>query len=83
MKQKLNSYLKLTFFILLFGFLIWGLIHLLLNFSIQTNGVLTFLSVIIPHGIALAYIGYNVVVSLLKIKNLKTPARVVIVDPKQ
>ena len=83
MKQKLNTYLKLTFFILLFGFLIWGLIHLLLNFSIQTNGVLTFLSVIIPHGIALAYIGYNVVVSLLKIKNLKTPARVVIVDPKQ
>jgi phosphotransferase system glucose/maltose/N-acetylglucosamine-specific IIC component len=83
MKQKLNSYLKLTFFILLFGFLIWGLIHLLLNFSIQTNGVLTFLSVIIPHGIALAYIGYNVVVSLLKIRNLKTPARVVIVDPKQ
>jgi phosphotransferase system glucose/maltose/N-acetylglucosamine-specific IIC component len=83
MKQKLNSYLKLTFFILLFGFLIWGLIHLLLNFSIQTNGVLTFLSVIIPHGIALAYIGYNVVVSLLKIRNLKTPARAVIVDPKQ
>jgi len=83
MKQKLNNYLKLIFFFFLFGFLIWGLIHLLLNFSIQTNGFITFLSVIIPHGVALTYIGYNVVVLILKIKNLKTSARVVIVDPKK
>lgn len=71
MKQKITSYLGLVFFGLLFGFLIWGLINLLSNFSVQGNGLLTFLSVIVPHGIALAYIGFNLVVFILKVKNLK------------
>lgn len=70
MKQKLISYLGLVFFGLLFAFLIWGLINLLSNFSVQGNGLLTFLSVIIPHGIALAYVGFNLVVFILKVKNL-------------
>ena len=70
MKQKLMSYAGLVFFGLLFGFLIWGSINLLSNFSIQVNGTLTFLSVIIPHGIALAYIGFNLVIFILKVKKL-------------
>ncbi len=70
MKQKITSYVGLVFFALLFAFLIWGLINLLSNFSIQGNGLLTFLSVIIPHGIALAYIGFNLVVFILKVKQL-------------
>ena len=72
MKQKIISYVGLIFFALLFVFLIWGLINLLSNFSIQGNGLLTFLSVIIPHGIALAYIGFNLVVFILKVKQLPT-----------
>lgn len=70
MKQKITSYLGLVFFGLLFAFLIWGLINLLSNFSVQTNGLLTFLSIIIPHGIALAYVGFNLVIFILKVKNL-------------
>ncbi len=70
MKQKIFSYVGLAFFALLFAFLIWGLINLLSNFSIQGNGLLTFLSVIIPNGIALAYIGFNLVVFILKVKQL-------------
>ena len=70
MKQKITSYLGLVFFGLLFAFLIWGLINLLSNFSVQGNGLLTFLSVIIPHGIALAYIGFNLVIFILKVKHL-------------
>ena len=66
------SYAGLVFFGLLFGFLIWGLINLLSNFSIQGNGLLTFLSVIIPHGIALTYIGFNLVIFILKVKNLSS-----------
>ncbi len=72
MKQKITSYVGLVFFALLFAFLVWGLINLLSNFSIQGNGLLTFLSVIIPHGIALAYIGFNLVVFILKVKQLPT-----------
>lgn len=83
MKQKITSYLGLVFFGLLFAFLIWGLINLLSNFSVQTNGLLTFLSIIIPHGIALAFIGFNLVVYILKVKQLpiakKTPPTV---EPK-
>jgi len=70
MKQKITSYVGLVFFALLFAFLIWGLINLLSNFSIQGNGLLTFLSVIIPHGIALTYIGFKLVVFILKVKQL-------------
>jgi len=66
------SYAGLVFFGLLFGFLIWGLINLLSNFSVQGNGLLTFLSVIIPHGIALTYIGFNLVIFILKVKNLSS-----------
>ena len=85
MKQKITSYLGLVFFGLLFGFLIWGLINLLSNFSVQGNGILTFLSVIIPHGIALAYIGFNLVVFILKVKNLpqvQKDTKPTKVDPK-
>lgn len=85
MKQKITSYLGLVFFGLLFGFLIWGLINLLSNFSVQGNGLLTFLSVIIPHGIALAYIGFNLVVFILKVKNLpqvQKETKPTTVDPK-
>lgn len=86
MKQKITSYLGLVFFGLLFAFLIWGLINLLSNFSVQGNGLLTFLSVIIPHGIALAYVGFNLVVFILKVKNLpfvqKTPDLPKPEDPK-
>lgn len=85
MKQKITSYLGLVFFGLLFGFLIWGLINLLSNFSVQGNGILTFLSVIIPHGIALAYIGFNLVVYILKVKNLpqvQKDTKPTTVDPK-
>jgi hypothetical protein len=39
--------------------------------------------VIIPHGIALAYIGFNLVVYILKVKNLKQPTPVVTENPKQ
>ena len=83
MKQKITTYLGLGFFGLLFLFLIWGLINLLSNFSVENNGVFTFLSVIIPHGIALAYIGFNLVVYILKVKNLKQPTPVVTENPKQ
>lgn len=83
MKQKLTTYVGLSFFGLLFIFLIWGLINLLSNFSVQNNGILTFLSVIIPHGIALAYIGFNLVVYILKVKNLKQSTSVVTENPKQ
>ena len=83
MKQKLTTYVGLGFFGLLFVFLIWGLINLLSNFSVQNNGILTFLSVIIPHGIALGYVGFNLVVYILKVKNLKKPTPVVTDNPKQ
>jgi len=83
MKQKITDYLGLGFFGLLFLFLIWGLINLLLNFSVQDNGILTFLSVIIPHGIALANIGFNLVVFILKVKNLKAPTPIVTEDTKK
>lgn len=77
MKQKITTYMGLGFFGLLFGFLIWGLINLLSNFSVQDNGIFTFLSVIVPNGIALAYIGFNLVVFILKVKNLKAPTPIV------
>jgi hypothetical protein len=83
MKQKITTYLGLGFFGLLFLFLIWGLINLLSNFSVENNGVFTFLSVIIPHGIALAYIGFNLVVFILKVKNLKAPTPIVSEDTKK
>ena len=83
MKQKITTYVGLGFFGLLFGFLIWGLINLLSNFSVQNNGILTFLSVIIPNGIALAYIGFNLVVFILKVKNLKAPTPIVTEDTKK
>jgi hypothetical protein len=83
MKQKLTTYVGLAFFGLLFVFLIWGLINLLSNFSVQDNGIFTFLSVIIPHGIALAYIGFNLVVFILKVKNLKAPTPIVTEDTKK
>lgn len=73
----------LGFFGLLFGFLIWGLINLLSNFSVQDNGIFTFLSVIVPNGIALAYIGFNLVVFILKVKNLKAPTPIVTDDTKK
>jgi hypothetical protein len=77
MKQKLIAYLGLGFFALLFTFLIWGLINLLSNFSVEGNGLLTFTSVIIPHGISLAYIGFNLVVYILKVKTIHQPVNVV------
>ena len=83
MKQKITTYVGLGFFGLLFGFLIWGLINLLSNFSVQNNGIPTFLSVIIPHGIALAYIGFNLVVYILKVKKLKAPTPIVTEDKKK
>jgi amino acid transporter len=83
MKQKITTYLGLGFFGLLFLFLVWGLINLLSNFSVESNGVFTFLSVIIPHGIALAYIGFNLVVYILKVKNLKQRTPFVTENPKQ
>jgi hypothetical protein len=73
----------LGFFGLLFGFLIWGLINLLSNFSVQDDGIFTFLSVIVPNGIALAYIGFNLVVFILKVKNLKAPTPIVTEDTKK
>ena len=83
MKQKITAYVGLGFFGLLFGFLIWGLINLLSNFSVQNNGILTFLSVIIPHGIALAYIGFNLVVYILKVKNLNPSSPEMTPDSKK
>jgi hypothetical protein len=83
MKQKITTYMGLGFFGLLFGFLIWGLINLLSNFSVQDNGIFTFLSVIVPNGIALAYIGFNLVVFILKVKNLKAPTPIVTEDKKK
>jgi hypothetical protein len=70
MKQKITAYLGLVFFALLFGFLIWGLINLLSQFSVQNNGLFTFLSVIIPNAIALGFIGFYLVVFILKVKKL-------------
>ena len=70
MKQNLKAYFGLGFFALLFLFLIWGLINLLSNFSIEVNGMITFLTVIIPHAISLAFIGFNLVVYILKVKGL-------------
>jgi hypothetical protein len=83
MKQKITSYLGLGLFGLLFIFLIWGLINVLSNFSVQNNGILSFLSVIIPQAIAIAYIGFNLVVFILKVKNLKTPTPVATEAPKK
>jgi lipopolysaccharide export LptBFGC system permease protein LptF len=83
MKQKITTYMGLGFFGLLFGFLIWGLINLLSNFSVQDDGIFTFLSVIVPNGIALAYIGFNLVVFILKVKNLKAPTPIVTEDTKK
>jgi hypothetical protein len=82
MKQKISTYLGVGFFGLLFLFLIWGLINLLSNFSVESNGIFTFLSVIIPHGIALAFIGFNLVVFILRFKHLKKPTPVVDEAPK-
>lgn len=76
MKQKIIAYLGLVFFAFLFGFLIWGLINLLSQFSVQNNGLFTFLSVIIPNAIALGFIGFYLVVFILKVKNL--PKKVVL-----
>jgi hypothetical protein len=56
---------------------------LLSNFSVQDNGIFTFLSVIVPNGIALAYIGFNLVVFILKVKNLKAPTPIVTEDTKK
>jgi hypothetical protein len=69
MKQTIFNYLRLGFFGMLFGFLIWGLINLVSVFSIQVDGWLTFLSVIIPHVIALGYIGFQLVIAILAVKN--------------
>jgi hypothetical protein len=41
------------------------------------------LSVIVPNGIALAYIGFNLVVFILKVKNLKAPTPIVTEDTKK
>jgi hypothetical protein len=70
MKQKITAYVGLVFFAALFGFLIWGLVNLLSQFSVQNNGLFTFLSVIIPNAIALGFIGFYLVVFILKVKNL-------------
>ena len=83
MKQKLIAYLGLGFFALLFAFLIWGLINLLSNFSVEGNGLLTFTSVIIPHGISLAYIGFNLVVYILKVKQLSVKPNTTEPTPKE
>ena len=83
MKQKITTYTGLGFFGLLFIFLIWGMINLLSNFSVQNNGILTFLSIIIPHGIALGYIGFNLVVFILKAKNIQARKPVVPQDTKK
>ncbi len=77
MKQNLKAYFGLGFFSLLFLFLIWGLINLLSNFSVEVNGMITFLTVIIPHAISLAYIGFNLVVYILKVRDLNQPVKVV------
>jgi hypothetical protein len=77
MKQKLIAYLGLGFFALLFAFLIGGLVILLLNFSVEGNGLLPFMSVIIPQSISLAFIGYNLVVYILKVKTIHQPVNVV------
>ena len=61
MKHNLFNYMALTLFILLAGFLIWGLINLLSNFSIQANGWLTFLSVLAPHVLSLSYVAVYIV----------------------
>jgi hypothetical protein len=83
MKQKITTYTGLGFFGLLFIFLIWVLINLLSNFSVQNNGILTFLSVIITNGIALGYIGFNLVVFILKAKNIQARKPVVPQDTKK
>ena len=74
MKQKITAYVGLLFFAALFGFLIWGLVNLLSQFSVQANGLFTFLSVIIPNAIALGFIGFYLVVFILKVKNLPAKA---------
>ena len=70
MKQKITAYAGLVFFAALFAFLIWGLVNLLSQFSVQANGLFTFLSVIIPNAIALGFIGFYLVVFILKVKQL-------------
>ncbi|MFZ9704062.1 MAG: hypothetical protein ACO3BB_02235 [Bacilli bacterium] len=70
MKQKITAYAGLVFFAALFGFLIWGLVNLLSQFSVQENGLFTFLSVIIPNAIALGFIGFYLVIYILKVKKL-------------
>jgi hypothetical protein len=63
--------MALTLFILLAGFLIWGLINLLSNFSIQANGWLTFLSVLAPHVLSLSYVAVYIVQYILSIKSIR------------
>jgi hypothetical protein len=70
MKKIISAYSNLVFFAVLFGFLIWGLINIVSNFSIQGNGWFTFLSVITPNIISIGYIGFQLVVSIISVKNL-------------
>lgn len=75
MKKKIIAYVGLSFFALMFGFLIWGLVNIITQF--YGRPVLTFLSVITPNVIALSYIGFNLVVFILKVKHLhKQPRKV-------
>jgi hypothetical protein len=72
MKQGF-AYLKLGFYGLLFAFLIWGLINIVSTFSIQIDGWITFLSVVVPNAIALGFIGFRLVVAILAVKTKPTP----------
>lgn len=74
MKKTIKAYIKLTFFAILFAFLIWGLIQIVSVFSVQVDGWFSFLSVITPNIIALGYIGFNVAVSILGVKQVRKPA---------
>jgi hypothetical protein len=71
MKHKIFNYIALTLFSLLAGFLIWGLINLLSNFTIQANGWLTFLSVLAPHVLSLGYVGFYMIKLIINIRQNK------------
>jgi lipopolysaccharide export LptBFGC system permease protein LptF len=73
MKNKIKNFAILITSGLLLAIVIWGFITLLINFSIQ-DGVITFLSVIVPNLIALVFLIFVFVRTLLIVQKKSKPS---------
>jgi lipopolysaccharide export LptBFGC system permease protein LptF len=69
MKNKIVMVSLLILQSALFGFLVWGFINILITFSVN-DGLFTFLSVILPSLIALIFVGFYLVKTILKTKKV-------------